>query len=166
MDEHFVVDSDAKAAWAMRKYREAERKMVEIQKVVSQEMQTITDWAAKSSENVSRELQHFEFLLTAYLEQQRRDHDRKSVDLPTGRISSRISSATWDIDQAEFIKWARDFAPNLVRSKTTEMPEVQDVLREHLETSGGKVVVKETGEVVEGIKVKDPTLKITIEVKE
>jgi hypothetical protein len=53
-----------------------------------------------------------------------------------------------------------------VRQKITELPETNEVLKEHLELSEGKVVVKETGEVVEGIEIKNPTVNYKVEVKE
>lgn len=161
--EPFTIGDDASAAWAMRKLQALRKAEAEVHKVVQAETDNITEWANRSIEKLARDLNYFESLLIAYAKEQREQHDRKSIDLPTGRISSRAVSEGWSVEGAEFVSWAKEFAPNLVRTKITESPETLDVLEHHLETSGGKVVVKETGEIVEGIKVKDATINYKVE---
>lgn len=161
--EPFAIGDDASAAWAMRKLQGLRQRQEEINAVVLSEVENINDWAEKQRGKLDRDLNYFESLLIAYAKEQREQHDRKSIDLPTGRISSRAVSEGWSVDSGEFVSWAKEFAPNLVRTKITESPETLDVLENHLETSGGKVVVKETGEIVEGIKVKDATINYKVE---
>lgn len=158
----FEVTDDSSAAWAMRKLRDVQREIENVKTVSADDIARVQEWEAKQLEKHEREVTHWETLLINYLEAER-DKGRKSVDLPTGRVTSRAIAEAWDIDAKEFIGWAHEFAPTLVRSKTTELPETVEVLREHFETSGGKVVVKDTGEIVEGIKVKDPTVTYKVE---
>jgi hypothetical protein len=159
----FEVSDDAGAAWAMRKLQGLRRQHDEIEKVVAAEIATVTEWAERSHNNLARDLAYFEGLLINYAREQREQHGRKSIDLPTGRVTSRKSSEGWSVDSAEFVSWAKEFAPHLVRTKITELPETLDVLEHNLETSGGKVVVQETGEIVEGISVKDAAINYKVE---
>ena len=55
MPEKFVIEDDVQAAWALRKFREAERRLTEIWKVVEAETQSIQDWADSQREKVERE---------------------------------------------------------------------------------------------------------------
>lgn len=162
MPEKFVIEDDVQAAWALRKFREAERRLTEIWKVVEAETQSIQDWADSQREKVERERTHFESLLIDYASKQRDGYGRKSIDLPAGRVTSRLSTESWTV-KPEFIKWAKDFAPDLVRQKVTDMPETVEVLKEYLEYANGKVVKKETGEIVEGIEIKTPTVNYKVE---
>jgi hypothetical protein len=164
-DDKFVVDDDVKAAWVMRRAREANRKLEEIDKVAAAEVESIVEWAQKQRESVERDYGHWETLLINYAERERTERDRKSIDLPTGKVTSRLTTESWKPTD-DFVTWAKEFAPNLVRQKITELPETNEVLKEHLELSEGKVVVKETGEVVEGIEIKNPTVNYKVEVKE
>lgn len=160
--ERLVIEDDSLAAWAMRKYQEAARQRDEVNKVVLAEIEAINEWADKRREKIDRELTHFENLLIEYAEKQRTQFDRKSIDLPRGRVTSRATRESWNVGDS-FVKWAKDFAPDLVREKVTSIPETVEVLRDRMEYVNGKVVMKETGEIVEGIEVKTPTIKYQVE---
>lgn len=158
----FVIEDDVQAAWALRKFRDLRRSQTEINAVVLSEVEAINEWAERQRGKLDRDLEHFENLLIEYATKQRDRYGRKSIDLPAGRVTSRLSTESWTV-KPEFVKWAKDFAPDLVRQKVTEMPETVEVLKEHLEYANGKVVKKETGEIVEGIEIKTPTVNYKVE---
>ena len=162
--EPFEITDDSTAAWAMRKLRGLHQQIEAARKTAEDETARVQDWLERQTEKIERDAQYFENLLIHYAIEQRQNADRKTIDLPTGRVSSRASHESWNIDKESFIKWAKDFAPNLVRIKTTEMPETVEVLEEHLVAADGKVVVKETGEIVDGIEIKDATINYKVEV--
>lgn len=162
--EPFEITDDSTAAWAMRKLRGLQQRIDEAHKTAADEISRVQEWEERQIEKLARDAQYFENLLIHYAIEQRQHHDRKTIDLPSGLVSSRLTHESWDIEKEEFIKWAKDFAPHLIRTKVTELPETTEVLKETLATSESKVVVKETGEVVEGIRVKEPTINYKVEV--
>lgn len=160
--ERFTIEDDSQAAWAMRKLRDLRRRQTEINDVVLTEVEAINEWAERQRGKLDRDLGHFENLLIEYATKQRQTQDRKSIELPTGRVTSRMSTESWSVSN-DFLKWAKDFAPELVRQKVTESPETVEVLKENLEFVNGKVIKKGTGEIVEGIEVKTPTVNYKVE---
>lgn len=160
--DRFVIEDDSQAAWAMRKLRDLRRSQTEINAVVLSEVEAINEWAERQRGKLDRDLEHFENLLIEYATKQREVEGRKTIDLPTGRVTSRLSTESWTV-KPEFTQWAKDFAPDLVRQKVTESPETVEVLKEHLEFVNGKVIKKETGEIVEGIEIKTPTVNYKVE---
>jgi hypothetical protein len=158
----FRIDSDDVAAWAMRKLRRLRRQQASNDQIANDEHDRITAWQTRVNRPLTDRARFFEGVLTDYAIRCRATDDRKTIDLPAGKVSTRLGSPKWDIDGETFIPWAEQFAPSLLRVKTE--PALADVKASFVDSikQHGKAIT-DSGEVVPGITVNtDVPMSVTI----
>ena len=104
--ESFIVDSDDKAAWAMRKYAWLIRKIRENEAIVEKEKLRLQAWLFEVSSPLCKNAAYFEDLLLDYMRREREANDRKSIKLPHGTIKS-VSTQEKIIPLDGFVDWAQ-----------------------------------------------------------
>ena len=115
--ESFRVRNDAMAAWALRKYGEAEAKRAAIRAAASSELQAlyarvaaVEEWAAAEDARLVPDADYFRFLLEDYVLTCRINaaDGRKSIRLPGGVVKSHTGRDSWQItDQDAAVEWAK-----------------------------------------------------------
>lgn len=157
----FKVTDDATATWAMRKLSAVQQKVDEAKAIYASEVARLDQWLADVTSDYQRSVDYFTALLTEYAIHERDAHDRKTVKLPHGEVKSRASAAKVVVDDLDlFVKWAEaNGVAQVVRVKkeaaASEFASVFDI-------AGDKVLVSETGEVVEGVSVKPASVSFSV----
>jgi hypothetical protein len=150
--EHFRVDSDELAAWAMRKLRAATVKKTRNAAIASEEIARIQRWLEQANAPAVREIGYFEGLLRDYGVNCRLDpaDGRKTVSLPGGKITTRPAPVSLKIDDEAFLPWARVNRQDLIKVK--EEASVS-AIKEAFSSQLGQTdtFVTEDGEIVPGV---------------
>lgn len=108
----FRVDNDEQAAWAMRRFAAACKKIEEHEAILARERLRWQAWLDEVNKKPAADAQYFHDLLTDYLRRNR--DERKSIKLPHGVIKSRATQPKYEI-QPGFVEWAREHRPELLR---------------------------------------------------
>lgn len=158
----FVVDSDQKAAWALRKYHAALAKTTQAEELAEVEMRRIDAWLENRRHVNSRDIDFFGGLLSRYALEQREAFDRKTIDLPDGLIQTRTVNEKFVVeDRDAFVAWAKENAPELLR--TTYGADMSKI-GEKCVAADQSVVDQETGMVIPGIRVEPGRVSANIKV--
>lgn len=112
VDAPFRVENDEQAAWAMRRFAAACKKIEENEAILAREKLRWQAWLDEVNAPLSKDAAYFEDLLKDYLRRER--DNRKSIKLPHGTIKSRATQPKYEI-QPGFIEWAKENAPQLLR---------------------------------------------------
>lgn len=164
--EHFEVEDDAQAAWAMRKLLSVRAKMAENEKIAEAERVRIDSWLHYANAKYEGDVTYFESLLTRYAAKQRDVEGRKTIDTPYGSVKSRATQPKVKVlDDDEFLKWATDSLPQAVQIKASPLVGVlkEHVTIEHTETLGW-VAMTEAGEIVPGVVAEPAGVNFSVEV--
>lgn len=158
----FVVDSDEKAAWALRKYNAAILRISEAEEFASAEMLRIEDWLNGRRSVYGRDVEFFGSLLSHYALSQREQFDRKKVDLPDGVIQTRTINDKFTIEDKDlFVEWARENAPDLLR--VSYSPDMS-AITERCVMAGSGAVEEKTGSVIPGVTVRPGFVSANIKI--
>lgn len=155
----FRVNDDGAAEWAITRLQEIRALQRDKEQFAQNELHRIEAWLAEEVKPLENRAAYFVNLLEDYARRQREEHDRKSVALPHGKITTRFSQPKFNINDDLFVPWAAQNAPHLLRVK--QEPSVS-AMREHLLIDGNKVVEPQTGLLVDGVVATAPELSITI----
>jgi hypothetical protein len=147
-NEGFVVDTDQKADWAIRKLAVIRRKQSENKAIYDAEIVRITEWLSTVNTALDRDALYFETVLTPYALLQRSE-GRKTVTLPHGTLKTTAGQPHIEFnDESKFIEWAKINDPSLLRIKT----DVDKSALKALITEEG-VVISTQGEIIPEVKV-------------
>ena len=148
-DDRWRVRTDDDAEWALRRIAAANADLEALHEKAKRWTEQITGWFEQAAREPARTAEFFTAQVERYAMAERREHDRKSVRLPSGRFSTRQSAEALEIlDDDKVLAWAHIHAPDTIRLRA-------DVLVSSLRgclspaESEGKWVVVETGEVVD-----------------
>jgi len=161
--EGFKVTDDFKADWALRKFRAYEERMRLNEELAIKERKRIQDWLDKVNHGLKQKQEFFEQHLIAYAIEERKK-DRKTISLPNGVISTRQGNDAPVIEDKETILgWAKANNKTEIIKTKEEIDLVE--FKKHVVVDGEKVVWADTGEIVQGVSVRDGklSLKITTE---
>jgi phage host-nuclease inhibitor protein Gam len=157
--DHFRIEDDSAASWAMRKLATIRTKQKENIAIADAEIERLTEWVESVNHPLERDASYFENLLADYGRRQRIESDRKSVVLPYGEIKTRAGSAKWHINAEIIMAWLKENGfTNLIKVK--EEPSLT-ALKETFLTNDGRVLTPE-GEVVPGVTVENVDMTISI----
>lgn len=159
--ERFIVDDDQKAAWAMRKLRGIQAHKAANKAIADEEIGRINSWLEHMNSNLDKDEAYFTSLLISYARYCRDHEGRKSVVLPHGKVVSRSGQPKWFIEDEEFLKWAQENQPDLIRTKVE--PNLSEA-KKVLEVVDGKVIDPKTGEVAMGVSVLPAEITYSVEV--
>lgn len=132
--ETFVIDSDEKADWAVRKIKEHAADAERWEAFYKEQAQKIKASAQQSIEYLSVEL--YKYFATI---PHRATKTQEKYKLPSGELVLMKEKEDFERDNDALLQWCRENRPELVRIK--EEPDWNAV----------KAYIKETGELPEGV---------------
>jgi hypothetical protein len=160
--EGFKVTDDFKADWALRKFRAFQQRIHLNEELAEKEIKRIKEWLQQENLKVVQKQEFFEAHLLDYAIRERNEHDRKTISLPNGKVSTRVTNDLPIVeDKAEFIKWSQ--ANNHEEHLKNEIKIDLAELKKHVSVQGEKVIWEDTGEIVQGVSVKEGKLSLKIE---
>lgn len=170
--DRFTVDDDQKAMWAMRKLRAVRQKVAENERIAAEEIERIKAWLAEANSAHERDLNYFTGLLTDYAARQRAEHDRKSIVLPHGKVSSRRGTTKIVVSDAEaFLAWAKaNNHLDLIRVKEEpSLSAIKDAFPPQespldAELPEERMVITADGEIVAGLTAQPSSITYSVEV--
>lgn len=165
-ERRFVVDDEDKAEWGLRKLERIQAEFDEVKRQRDEQLARIEKWFEERANGILRQQSFFEGLLNEYHRNElRRDPDRKTIKLPSGRLSSRRGQPRWNIDEESFMPWAEEDperAELFIRiTKVVNRAGVKSSL--HLRDDG-QVVDPGSGELVPGVLVDPAEVNFYVEV--
>jgi hypothetical protein len=165
--DHFRIDDDEMAAWAMRKLRRLRKRQASNAAIAQTEAERITEWLRTVNKPLEDNAHYFEGLLTDYAIRQRFDDDRKTISLPAGKVSTRTVPPKWEVDAEPFLAWARVNAPTLIRVKEeADVKALKESVIPAFAQGDQHTAVDENGEVIPGVLIRTtdlPSATITVD---
>jgi len=151
----WTITDDRAAEWAMRHAAQATDRIADVQRQAAEWRQQIDDWAAAESRREQHKRDFFEGKLIGYVIQRRMaDPEHKTLRLPSGTISTRPTVAVLAFSDAVLERWRSEDRADLIRVKVE--PDIK-AIREAFAIKDDKLVDKETGVIVEGATVTQPS---------
>lgn len=145
----FVIDSLAKAEWAMRKISWYLRKTKEVQELASKRIAQVQAWADKQEEEYDRQIAVFEAMLQPWAMRELDGAKKRSIKLPQGTLGFRKAQPRFEQDEKALLPWVKESSPeHLVIRETVNWNELKKLL-----TVAGELAMTPDGEVVPGVKV-------------
>ena len=112
-------------------------------------------------EPLQEEMKYLEANLTAYHRQQLEQGGDKTIKLPWATLKSQKKPQDYIRDDDRLLKWAQGNAEDYIKVSTSV---AWGELKKQLVVAGGKVRLKDTGEVVEGVEPKPIEISFGVEV--
>lgn len=100
--------------------------------------------------------------LTAFHQRELEAGGDKTIKLPWATLKSRTQSQDYEKDDVLLLEWVRTNAPEYV--KVAEPTVAWGDLKKELVVAGSKVLMKETGEIIDGLAPKAKEVKFDVEV--
>lgn len=149
----FRCDTDDKAAWALRKLRDARNRLAAIDEQAAEGRLRISQWVEREQAKPLRDVATFEGMLRAYHETElARDPKRKTIRLPDGELQARTGRVAVEVfDEEAFVAWADDGHHEFIRIKVApDKPALASLIPKQV-GDGEVVVVADDGEIVPGV---------------
>lgn len=154
----FVVDNDRKAVWCLRKIKHLKEKQAKNEELaeseiedIQKEIDEVQKWLNEENDNLQNSIDFFESILYFYaLELRKEDQELKTHKLPFGKLQFRSKRPKWNYDNVKLLDFITSNYRELVKVKESVD---KRKLKQMTKVVGDKVIVKDTGEIVEGVKV-------------
>lgn len=159
MEQSFVVDTNEKADWAMKKLSEINSQIEDVDRRAKVQEQQIFDWKTNELQKLEESREYFENLLNNFTVKKLEENPKFKFSSPWGKISVRHVKE-WSYNDDELIKQYKD-----TQFVKTSYKLNKNDLKKSVEIVNGKAVSKETGEIVDGIKI-DEVEKINIKTED
>lgn len=150
--EEFTVDSLVKLDWVLRKAREVQVRLAEVNYAAEEEIRRIRQWATDSAAKLQPALDYFEAQAVTYLQtRQAQGDERKSIKVTNGKVWSRAQQPEFRRDEGALLPWLEKNEPEWVKNTpTADWAAVKAGCKVH-----GDKLVAPTGEIVPGVEVVD-----------
>lgn len=160
----FIVNDDAGAAWAVKNYAVAQRRIDAIEKQANEEVARIEKWVTYATKSHRQTATYFRSALESYAIRLRED-GRKSLSLPDGDVSTRAIAPKAQVsDLGVFLKFCEDTG----RNQWIRVKKEADLaaLHGHIEFDGDQVLDADSGEVIDGLQHIESAISVNIKVSE
>lgn len=153
-DNSFHVTDKASAEWALRKIRAYKQQIKENEELYNAEIQRLNEWLESVNKKANDNINYFTALLQEYMiKELEKDPKSRSIKLPSGTVRFRKQQPEWQFEDEKVISWLKSNKPELIR--TIEKYDKNDI----------KKIVKETGEIIDGIKIENREDKFEVDVE-
>lgn len=161
--KRYKITDKAQADWALRKIKKIEEEQKANTEFARNEIEKIKDWLEKENKTLQRSIDFFYSLLEEYFRKHVQPQiDKKSINLPNGTFGIRNGDQEFVYDDKKLSEWAKNSMPSVVKyTLSVDKNELKKVT----EVINNKLVVKETGEVVEGVIVNDRPEKFYVKIR-
>ena len=161
-EDKFIIDDDNKADWALQKIKEHKETIKEKEQLAEQRINQIETWLEEETEKIENEIENLRYMLYEYAEQLKEENpDLKTHSLPFGKLKFRKQRAKWRYKD-ELLDYAEKNIPDVIKTKKQVN---KRELKKKCEVVNGKVINKETGEVIEGVEIEERGEKFDIKVE-
>lgn len=165
MDREYGIEQagrDAKALHKLQRKAELAVGMVDKEiEAVQQELAVLEARRKEILEPLQEEMKYLEANLTACHRQQLEQGGDKTIKLPWATLTCRRKPQDYTKDDDRLLEWVQGNAADYVKVSTSV---AWGDLKKQLVVAGGKVLLKETGEVVEGVEPKPVEISFGVEV--
>jgi len=157
-NKSFVIDGDKKASWALRKIKKLKKEQNHHQEIADHEIDIlkseiteVNDWLKQKNKSINDSISFFEGLLYEYaLTLKKDDPDLKTHKLPYGKLQFRKKKPKWNYQEEKLL--------NFIKNNYTQALKIKESidkrkLRQVGKVVGDKVILEETGQVIEGIDI-------------
>ncbi len=154
-NEHqkFKVADKASAEWCLRKIAAYKKEMQENQDIVNAEIQRLNEWLTQVNKHSQERIDYLTGLLQEYLTKVAEEDPKcKSIKLPHGTIRFKKQQPEWIYNDEKILKWLKQNKPELIQ--IIEKYNKNDIKR----------LVKETGEIIDGVEIQFKEDKFEVEV--
>ena len=149
--EGFVIDTDEKADWAIRKILRCQQKNDDVKQLAEMQINKIKQWQEQETRDNDSSISYFTSLLEPYAKSQL-DGKKKTVKMPSGNVSFRSVSAGYfiagekvDSKNETLINHIRQSAPEFLKvEESTDWAEFKKTLTL---TSTGQIITAD-GEIL------------------
>ena len=162
----FIVDTEQKANWALRKIKQLQGKMNANADLAAEEIAKIETWEKEVNESLQQSILFFNGLLEQYHRKVYGENpDIKTIKLPHGQLKMRAQQPEFIRDNDKLLAWLESKGTiGKAYIKIAKSPHWGE-LKERLRIAGDRMVDPETGEVVPGVEVVEREPKFSVEVK-
>ena len=166
MDREYGIEQagrDAKALHKLQRKAELAVGMVDEEiKAVQQELAVLEARRKEILEPLQEEMKYLEANLMAYHRRELEQGGDKTIKLPWATLKSQKKPQDYIRDEGKLLEWVQGNAVDYI--KVAEPTVAWGELKKQLVVAGGKVLLKETGEVVEGVEPKPIEISFCVEV--
>jgi len=166
----FVVDNDSKASWCLRKIKKMKEKQEDnkdladsIIERLREEIRDVEDWLDGENGKIQDNIDFLEDKLREYAFMlKEEDSDLKTYSLPFGELKFRKQRPKWKYDEDRLLNFVEhNFAEALKIKKKVSKRD----LKRNAEVVGSKAVIKDTGQIIEGVTVERRPEKFKVDVR-
>lgn len=166
MDREYGIEQagrDAKALHKMQRKATLAVSMVDQEiEATRQELASLEARRKEILEPLQEEMNRLESNLTAYHRSQLEQGGDKTIKLPWATLTCRRKPQDYAKDDDRLLEWVQDNAADYV--KIAKPTVAWGDLKKQLVVVGGRVMLKETGEVVEGVEPRPVEIDFKVEV--
>ena len=135
-----------------------DQELAELQK----DVQALEERRKEILEPLENEMRYLKANLTEYHRKELEAGGDKTIKLPWATLKSKKQSQDYERDDAVLLEWVQANAPEFIK---TEEPQVAwGDLKKAITVAGDKVLLKETGELINGLTPKELSVKFDVEV--
>ena len=164
-EKAFVVDNDAKADWALRKIAEEKEEYERIWELAEEQRARIDQKEEAAKRRFEQRTSYLKSLLNAYFQRvpHKKAKTKESYRLLSGSLVLKLSPPKAAYDEDELVQYLKDNKmPDLVK---TEEKAKWGEFKKLLDLSlGTHPVIKDTGELVECIRLEEMPPRFEVEV--
>lgn len=149
--ERFVIDNDKKADWAIEKIKDERAEFDRLRKIALDRIAELNQRVKELQERTDRRTGNLEALLVEYFQTvtpTKLTKTQAQYELLSGKLVMKHQQPEYRRDENALLDWAKANAPDMVQTKEIV---TWGELKKLTTLDGEKVVLTETGEIVDGV---------------
>ena len=164
-DKQFVVDSDEKAEWAIKKIAEERAEAQRYISVCQDAIKTYQDKIEKAKADLDSKTGYLTHQLRLYMDtvKAKESKTQKTYKLPSGTLKVKYQKPEYKRDDAKLTEFLKknytDYVETIYKPKWADFKKATNFI-----TKDGKAIIEDTGEVIEGVEVieREPEFEVVI----
>lgn len=157
----FTVDDPSKASWALGKLKELRKLTEQNKQLADEQIKRTQEWLDHENEHAKESIDYFESLLNEYIFAEKENDPKWKLSTPNGKLSTRKVPAKWNYNDDQAVEKLK--GTDYVKTKYS-INKAQ--LKKDAIVKDGKVILPETGEIVDGVVVEPAREKAVIKLSE
>ena len=160
-EKTFAINNDERADWALQKIKENKEEIAEKVELAEKRIYQIEKWLESETKTLENNIDHLEGMLAEYAREiKNSDPDFKTKKLPFGKIQYRSQRPKWHYKD-DLLEYAEENMPDIIK---VQKQVDKRKLKKCCDVVNGKVINKNTGEIMNCIEVKEREEKFSIKV--
>lgn len=153
--EHLINDKN-QANYFVKLSKDCQMEIDDIQRMVAEEKQRYNElldkFAAEQIESINKRKRYYDGALEDFAVRELENSNKKSIKLPYGIIAIKKQQPQYDYDDEAIISWAKDVAPEFVKTTVKESLNKAE-LKKQCKVTNGELYL--SGMKVPGVVVTD-----------